>query len=250
MAILSSTAKRLFLPKKGGNPEHPATKGDMDTNSRALENYINNGGVVNRIIAGTNITISPTSGTGVVTISASGSGGGYASLTGAGETTTPGDLTQAGGFTVDDNAGDGISLTSGGSSDDGDIEIRAESHSTTPGGVVNISAANGATQLSMNGGTSPAIELISNGLGSDPFGEVQLNNSFARLLFGESGVEYEIIMGGGAISINIGGVPVFQAESGFSNAIGFYNETPITKQSTPSTLTDVITILQNLGLCS
>lgn len=39
-------------------------------------------------------------------------GGGYASLTGAGQTTTPGDLTQAGGLTVDDSAGDGIDMTS------------------------------------------------------------------------------------------------------------------------------------------
>ena len=37
-------------------------------------------------------------------------GGGYASLTGPGQTTTPGDLTQAGGFDVNDNVGDGIAL--------------------------------------------------------------------------------------------------------------------------------------------
>lgn len=35
----------------------------------------------------------------------------YASLTGPGETATPGDLTQLGGFTVNDENGDGISLT-------------------------------------------------------------------------------------------------------------------------------------------
>ena len=35
----------------------------------------------------------------------------YASLTGPGETATPGDLTQLGGFTVNDEYGDGISLT-------------------------------------------------------------------------------------------------------------------------------------------
>jgi hypothetical protein len=40
--------------------------------------------------------------------------GGYKSLTGPGQTATPGDLTQAGGFTVDDSEGHGIDLTSPG----------------------------------------------------------------------------------------------------------------------------------------
>ncbi len=40
--------------------------------------------------------------------------GGYKSLTGPGETATPGDLTQAGGFTVNDTVGDGIELYSNG----------------------------------------------------------------------------------------------------------------------------------------
>lgn len=38
--------------------------------------------------------------------------GGYASLTGAGQTSSPGDLTQVGGFTVADVEGDGITLLS------------------------------------------------------------------------------------------------------------------------------------------
>lgn len=41
-------------------------------------------------------------------------GGGYASLTGAGETSTPGDLKQIGGFVVDDSQGHGISLGAAG----------------------------------------------------------------------------------------------------------------------------------------
>lgn len=44
----------------------------------------------------------------------SGGGGAYASLTGPGETTTPGDLHQAGGFFVDDSAGTGIYFNSTG----------------------------------------------------------------------------------------------------------------------------------------
>lgn len=41
-------------------------------------------------------------------------GGGYKSLTGPGETATPGDLIQAGGFKVDDSVGDSVQLTSSG----------------------------------------------------------------------------------------------------------------------------------------
>jgi hypothetical protein len=107
---------------------HPA-------NLEALERWANNQ-VVNQIVAGTGVTITSQSvsnspgslGTGVVTINASGGGGGYASLTGTGETTTPGDLTQDGGFTVNDSAGDGITLDSTGGTitEDGD-QIRLNS---------------------------------------------------------------------------------------------------------------------------
>jgi hypothetical protein len=47
---------------------------------------------------------------------ASGSGGGPVSLSGAGETTTPGLLTQAGGFDVTEPGSDGITLTTTGAS--------------------------------------------------------------------------------------------------------------------------------------
>jgi hypothetical protein len=43
-----------------------------------------------------------------------GSSGGYLSLTGAGETATPGAITQSGGFTVDDNGGGFNATTTGG----------------------------------------------------------------------------------------------------------------------------------------
>jgi hypothetical protein len=43
---------------------------------------------------------------------AGGSAGGYASLTGPGQTTTPGELTQEGGLKVFDNLGDGIVMSS------------------------------------------------------------------------------------------------------------------------------------------
>jgi hypothetical protein len=65
-----------------------------------------------------------------------GSVGGYASLTGPGETATPGDLDQEGGFTVHDVNGDGIFLEAG-------------SNGTGSGGLylANNSTAGGNTQL-------------------------------------------------------------------------------------------------------
>jgi hypothetical protein len=61
-----------------------------------------------------------------------GGGAGYASLTGAGESETPGYLVQAGGLTVNDPNGDGINVQS----TNGSITL------TTPGtnGIVSISS--------------------------------------------------------------------------------------------------------------
>jgi hypothetical protein len=60
------------------------------------------------------VTITNPSGP-TVDLSASGGGGGvYASLTGPGETTSPGSLTQHGGFFVTDSTGTGITLASNG----------------------------------------------------------------------------------------------------------------------------------------
>ena len=50
----------------------------------------------------------------IAVIDAGGGGGGYASLTGPGQTATPGDLVQLGGFEVFDTAGDGVQLESAG----------------------------------------------------------------------------------------------------------------------------------------
>src|SRR5271154_1318782 len=71
--------KKLLIPRKGiKTPNLPVSTSDHDTNMRAIEEYINNlapGGVI-QLIAGTNITLSPTDGQGVVTINATSGGGG------------------------------------------------------------------------------------------------------------------------------------------------------------------------------
>lgn len=70
-------------------------------------------------------------------VSQSGGGGVtyYASLTGEGEVSTPGDLTQAGGFTVTDSAGDGITLQSADT-----VALEADTINLD-GGVVNINSS-------------------------------------------------------------------------------------------------------------
>jgi len=72
----------------------------------------------------------------------SGGSGGYDSLTGAGETATPGDLTQAGGFTVNAADATGINLNSSAASiqlvnsDSGNSGVNIEnSNATNTGGI-------------------------------------------------------------------------------------------------------------------
>lgn len=90
---------RLLIPRKGS-----AQTEDLDTNWRAIERWAQNVGGIIEIVAGANVTVTDGFGP-VVTIAASGGGGGYASLTGPGQTVTPGALTQAGPFTVDGDFG-------------------------------------------------------------------------------------------------------------------------------------------------
>lgn len=78
----------------------------------------------------------------------SGLGGIYASLRGDGETMSPGDLTQTGGFTVTDAAGDGVWLNTEGDiklqqetapdSTDTDTQVLITSRNFTPGGTASI----------------------------------------------------------------------------------------------------------------
>src|SRR5580692_10705281 len=71
MAAVQPNQKVLLIPRKGTRlPSAPVSQDDHDTNMRAIETWAKN------------------------------VGGTYASLTGPGETTTPGALTQEGDFTV------------------------------------------------------------------------------------------------------------------------------------------------------
>jgi hypothetical protein len=159
-------------------------------NEQALLLWANNH-VVNGLLPGENVTLSAVEqtltpynpidvpDTGIVTINATGGGGGgdYASLTGPGKTDTPGDLVQAGGFNVDDSEGSDILLK-------------------TVGGIIELEASNGASlvlddstgDISLNApqiGTTVAVGAVNGTL--DLYGSplmVQTNATFLLGFFG------------------------------------------------------------------
>lgn len=181
---------RLTIPNK----DKPAQRNNLDT----IERWANSQ-VVNQLVAGSGVTITnqPISsgtgniGTGVVTITASG-GGGYASLTGAGETVTPGALTQAGGFTVNDTAGDGFTVQS-----QGFITIIAQSAdsvlvATTGGGGIGLDSDGGldltdtsSSPLTIQESGTGGISIVDAGSGTDAIVLPNLPTSSAGLQPGQ-----------------------------------------------------------------
>ena len=107
---------------------------------------------------------------------AGGGGGGYASLTGAGTSTTPGDLTQAGGFTINDTVSDGINLNSNG-----------------PGGAVSLSCIDPTAfgmSLQSAGGTSI------------------LDTSTSGITIEANGGAVNVVISGSSVVLNSAGVTV------------------------------------------
>ena len=188
MALLTPV-KKLFIPNKNMPAFNPYRYG---TDMRAIENYVNN-------------------------LPAPTPGGAYASLTGPGETATPGDLVQAGGFTVNDTAPDGIFFFSFGGI----------------GGQVQIAAADGSF-------TNFASSVVTDQL---IIQEVSGPPGLTQTQMGDSG--WSLGVGGSAnnaINVELNG-------SGGAN-VGFFGAAGVARAATPVTLGDVITILQNLGLCT
>jgi hypothetical protein len=86
MGIIAPNQKKLIVPRKNAKiPTAPVSQSDHDANMRAIETWANAQapGGVQQLIAGTNITLDPTDGTGIVTINASGGGGGSAGIYGS-----------------------------------------------------------------------------------------------------------------------------------------------------------------------
>ena len=156
------------------------------------------------------------------------SGSGYASLTGTGETTSPGDLTQDGGLYVDvastalsdafkvvDSTGKGIGLFSSGS-----VAIQQD--------------VSGVTVACLSTGVE-----ITNSIGSSG---IVINNTNGTGLIDING-------GGTPININGGGTATSDITVGDNiDAVGFFGVTPTGRQVSGGTLAGVIAGLVALGL--
>jgi hypothetical protein len=204
-------------------------------NEQALLLWANNH-VVNGLLAGDNVTLEAVEqtltpynpmdvpDTGIVTINATGSGGGgYASLTGPGETTTPGDLTQAGGFTVNDSLGDGINFNS-------------------PLNGVNVTAGSFSSETTAGTGleddSSDGIVLDETGSGGI------LIQSISGITLTNGGTGLGILLNGGPyITVGASG-----------DTVGFYGQSGITKPTITGSrggnaaLGVLLTVLQSMGL--
>jgi len=143
-----------------------------------------------------------------------GGGGAYASLTGAGETETPGDLAQAGGFIVDDAAGDGIifstaadgAITLLGAGTAG-INIDQNSATDNPGGI-NLTDQGGSGILLKEGDpTTSAFYLLGEGGGAELFDDT--DNSLTIQEIG-TGILYVQNLG------TVGGVQIIDAGGGLN----------------------------------
>jgi hypothetical protein len=181
-------------------------------------------------------------------IGGGGGGGGPVSLSGAGETTTPGDLVQAGGFTVNDSAGHGITLDSA-------------------TGVITIEAP----------GPGVGVGIEANGAGSGIVLTTTGANSF--MIIGDQPSTGVIDMGGGGVNVHAGtplstlpgsvlisadstGGVIIQTASGgtvkVQNAsaghLSFFGVTGTTKTAVTGSrvsgaaLTNLLTALANYGL--
>lgn len=148
-------------------------------------------------------------------------GAGYLSLTGTGQTSEDGDLTQNGGFNVTDTNGDGISLSSQGTAgisgvgagDAPGLSLGGSGSSTSAGVYLEgVSLADG----------EPAVEIVG------------VPNSI-----GDLGIQISNASPHGGIIIGAG-----------ADALGFYNTSPVSQADHPANIDDVITLLTNLGLCA
>lgn len=163
-----------------------------------------------------------------------GGGGGYKSLTGAGETTTPGDLTQAGGFTVDDVNGDGIMLTS---ADSDSLELLVGTDGTFGPGVF-MNEAGQAAGINLLENLGWGVNLTTAGTTPAKIALTAGNNS--GLTLSGSASSESTLDDGGSVGLLI------LTETG--HKLGFYGAAPVAQPAAPTTLAEVIAALQALGL--
>lgn len=148
-------------------------------------------------------------------------GGFYASLTGDGETMTPGSLVQLGQFSV--------------RSDDVTFVI-TETATTLATETLEIDASDGtsfATMIMDHTGTFFTCDVPFNVL--DHF----------LVSMAQTGTVDQFLVG------TVGGIKIIEAHVNnlLQTLLGFFGATPVIQQPTPSTLADVIALLQAYGLC-
>lgn len=115
------------------------------------------GGSITEIVAGSGIDITDGSGP-TVTVAATGGGGGIASMSGAGVDTSPGLITQAGGFNVNDTEYDGISLET---NEAASLAGSSTSIGTTAlGGNITVGSGNLANQNTINIGSGVSLSPV------------------------------------------------------------------------------------------
>ncbi len=136
-------------------------------------------------------------------------GGGYASLTGAGQTVTPGDLAQAGGFSVVAPVGDtvGISLVDNSgvagvlleAANGGGMQINNSGGGgmivNSDGGIIVNETGGGGIDFSTGGGITLAGNAGGVGLIASSSGTIQLTAAAAIIINGSS--EFQIVAPGG-----------------------------------------------------
>jgi len=251
----------LIFGKSARNVEQPGYGQDM----RAIENWAHalQDNMIREIVAGSNVTITDGEGP-VVTVAASGGSGGYASLTGPGEGSTPGDLTQAGGFTVNDTQGHGVTVNS----NHGNVAVYTNT------GYINLDAigsgnigfltSSGTVSATVAGGTVLQCAVGHSFIGA-------YFNFGSSIYLSDTGSQGITITTSGSPSVGFGFCDInakkFRVYTGGPNTdevigtdndlhgnaeLGFFGATPVTQQSSSgiSTVADLVTVLKNYGLLS
>jgi hypothetical protein len=158
--------------------------------------------------------------------------GGYASLTGPGQTATPGGLVQAGSFEVDSSEfGGGVKIDNAAPAGNG-IELL----DTSAGGIKLESKAPGSGGITLNDSSGGGV-LVETTI---PFDSIYIASA------DELGL---VSAGGNGVSINDTGGGGVNVQTNAGGNLGFFAVGPVAQQATPVTLADVIALLQAYGLC-
>jgi len=259
MALLANL-KTLFIPHKAnGKGQTPVPFRDYGDDMRVIETWSKK--VITQLVAGANIGLDPPDGTGpTVTISASGGGGGgvYASLTGPGQSITPGELKQRGWFNIIASRAPTAQFPM----------FSVESTEDAIGVVISVNSTGTAALISSYQDTGPNATypsandlyvqtlgalVLSGGptvsVGTSTSGQVLIDAGTNIRLRSTNGGTISLI-GAGAGTTNI----VIHNTSNALTKLGFFGATPIVQPTVTGSrggnaaLASLITQLVNLGL--